>query len=133
MSIFQINNSNIESCYYTLIGEEDFIDEDGYPRISSSESQLIVAKKTNNKKHKNINVTNNYFSFYLLLSPNNIIFNPTKLYSPIKNKTQFHFIDDICKGSWSFKEVSQYTFDKYLTFLRTKNLAWYKDAQRDLK
>ena len=87
-----------------------------------------------NKKTKVISQNSkNKFSYFIRSSPNSDLYNPINLLSPIKNKRQYNFIDNICKNEWSFIEVNKNTFDKYIKFLTTKNISWLKEAIRDLK
>lgn len=135
MSNFIFNPKNQDSTeqLYCLIGKEDFIDEEGYPRLNDSESDNVVAKSIQNKKGKNIVSSQNYCTYFLRISPNLKLYNPINRLSPVKDKRQYNFIDSVCKEKWMFKEVNKQTFDKYLTFLKTKNISWLKDAERELK
>jgi hypothetical protein len=130
--IFTTNKSNNES-FYCLIGKEDFLDDSGYPRVSDGNSADIAAKIIQNKKSKHFNDNSSYNSYYIKCSPNNSLYNPIELYAMKDTKTQYGFIDKTCKNKWSFKEVDHHIFYKYLTFLRTKNISWLKDAERELK
>jgi hypothetical protein len=118
---------------YCLIGQEDFLDEDGCPRLKDPNSDHVVAKSIQNKKSKNIISSQNYCTYFVRISPNLKLYNPINILSPIKDKRQYNFIDSVCKEKWMFKEVNKHTFDKYLTFLKTKNISWLKDAERELK
>jgi hypothetical protein len=42
------------------------------------------------------------------------------------------FLAKIGKNEWSFKSVNKDIFDKYVNFLRTKNIAWLNNAERDM-
>lgn len=131
--IFSINSTESEDMFYCLMGDEDFIDSEGNPRISDKNSKNIVAKCLQNKKSKNVVNSKPGYSFYIKSTPNLDLFNPVSTLSPIKDKRKTNFIDETCKNNWNFIEVSQNTFDKYLKFLVTKNTSWLKEANRDLK
>lgn len=131
--IFNSTSSEHKELFYGLIGQEDFIDENGDPRIEDPSSDKIAAKSVQNKKPKHFGSSENYYSFFIKTTPNVELYNPIQLLSPIENKRQYNFVDGVCKEKWSFKEVSKITFDKYVMFLKTKNISWLKDAQRDLK
>lgn len=126
------NDSNSE-LYYTLKGYEEFLDNEGYPRTTNNQSIDIAAKCIRNKKSKHFQQDIYYYSFYIRSTPNDSLYNPIEKYSSIEDKRQFEFIDKVCKEKWTFKEVSQVTFKKYLEFLKTKQTSWLKDAERDLK
>jgi len=127
------DNNNDNTKFYGLSGYEDYIDEQANPRIKDPASPHIVAKCIENKKSKHFDTNTGGYTFYILSTPNNTLFNPIEKYSTINDKRQFHFIDKICKHEWSFKQVNQLIFDKYITFLKTKNVSWLKEAERDLK
>lgn len=131
--IFNRTSDAPKELFYALVGQEDFMDDNGDPRINDPFSEKIAAKCIQNKKPKNFTNTDNHYSFFIKATPNIELYNPILLLSPIENKRQYNFIDGVCKDKWTFKEVSKITFDKYIMFLKTKNLAWLKDAQRDLK
>ena len=38
----------------------------------------------------------------------------------------------IGKNEYNFSKVNQRVFDMYLNFLRTKNIAWLNNAEREL-
>ncbi len=131
--IFNTTSNESKELLYGLMGQEDFIDDNGDPRIQDPSSDKIAAKCIQNKKPKHFTNSDNHYSFFIKATPNVELYNPVQLLSPIENKRQYNFIDGVCKDKWSFKEVSKITFDKYVMFLKTKNLSWLKDAQRDLK
>lgn len=134
--IFTMNkeqNDPHEELYYTLKGYEEFLDNEGNPRTENSQSPHIAAKCIRNKKSKHFQQDVYYYSFYIRSTPNDTLYNPIETFSDVKNKRQFDFIDKVCKEKWTFKEVTQATFKKYLEFLKTKQTAWLKDAERDLK
>jgi len=131
--IFNPKSQKPTEQFYCLIGQEDFIDEDGHPRVNDSDATHIVAKSIQNKKGKNIVAAQNHCTYFVRISPNLKLYNPITLLSPVKDKRQYNFIDSVCKETWLFREVNQQTFDKYLTFLKTKNVSWLKDAERELK
>lgn len=135
-NIFKMNQEDNDpnaELYYALKGCEDFLDNEGNPRIRDAQSRHIAAKCIRNKKSKHFQRDMYYYSFYIRSTPNNTLYNPIENYSIIQNKRQFDFIDKVCKETWTFKEVTHTTFKKYLEFLKTKQTSWLKDAERDLK
>jgi hypothetical protein len=135
MNIHKIKNDTKESIYYTLIGNEDFLDESGNP-CKKIQDNFVYAKAVKNKLPKAFqsNTFNNEsvgYSFYIKVLPNKTLYNPIQLYSVKSSKPSF--IDSVCKNNDRFIEVNQAIFDKYITFLRTKNIQWLTEAQREIK
>ena len=125
-----LNNSS----YYSLIGEEDFIDAQGNPRINSEDNPRVMAKSIPNKPSRHMtNLNKMELRFYIKTKQNNIIYNPIQLASTVKDREPYGFINNTCKGGIQFKEVPQSVFDKYLAFLKTKNVRWLNAAQREIK
>jgi hypothetical protein len=134
--VFTIKPSKEEnkSALYCLVGNEDFIDDNGNPRINSEDSPKIMAKAIANKPSKHMGTTDQMqLRFYIRTKQNDIIYNPVTIESNVKNKETFDFINNTCKGGLSFREVPQSVFDKYISFLKTKNTRWLNAAQRELK
>lgn len=131
--IFRSKPLDIPEIFYCVKGKEDFIDEEGNPRLSDKDSNHIAAKCIQNKKSKSFQTAVNNYSYYIRTTPNSDLFNPIDKLSPIKDKRQFDFVDNTCKDKWVFVEVGKTTFDKYIKFLVTKNISWLKEANRDLK
>lgn len=134
MAIFNSQTSIIsENKFYCLLGNEDYIDDDGFPR-SKLEDNKVTAKIIFSKKTKHFADSHkSYGRYYIKLDPNSKIFNPKQILSSVKDKDSLNFINNVCKNEWAFKEVTPQIFQKYIMFLKTKNLSWLKDAQRDLK
>lgn len=130
--IFRSPVQNIESKFFCLRGHEDFLDDEGYSRLASSDSHNVCAKIVTNKKSKNIN-DSNHNSYYIKIHSDTKIYNPIEQYSSVKDKNSYNFVNSTCKNQLIFKEVNQQIFEKYLRFLNTKNIAWLKEAERDLK
>lgn len=135
MNIHKIKDDTKESVYYTLIGNEDFLDEKGNPCRNTNDNS-VYAKAIKNKLPKAFqsNTFNNDsvgYSFYIKVLPNKTLYNPIQLYAVKGSKPSF--IDSVCKNTDKFIEVNQTIFDKYITFLRTKNTQWLTEAQREIK
>lgn len=135
MAIFSSKtNNNSEDKFFCLSGDEDYIDEDGMPRLYNDSASSVVAKIVFSKKPKHFTESKQtHPRYYIKLDPNSKIFNPKKILSSIEEKNSLDFLNKVCKNTWEFKEVTPQVFQKYLMFLKTQNLSWLKDAQRDLK
>jgi len=116
---------------YTLIGDESYIDEEGFPR-ANTESSNVYAKAVKNKLGKKFNSDTQY-RFYIKTDPNKNIINPIKIHSSITEKNNRSFLNKICKSETIFTEVSQHIFDQYINFLKSQNIQWLDNAQRELK
>lgn len=128
-AVHKISNIDGISEYYTLLGNHDFIDEDGFPRITDPTSKNIFAKCLRNKMTKSFG-SYNQFRFYIILSPDNKPFNPLPK-ETISDGNKF--INKVCKDPVTFKEVNQTVFQKYLEFLKSKNTRWITDIERELR
>ena len=119
--------------YYSLIDEHDFLDDQGNPRTTEENNDKIMAKAMPNKPSKHMTNTQMQYRFYIRTEQNNTFYNPVPIASSVKDKKTFQFINSVCKNNTTFKEVSQSIFDKYLTFLKTKNIRWLNAAEREIK
>jgi len=120
---FQINKNKTDldktTSYYTLIGDHDTLDKNDQP-IANSESKKVLAKKVEYE---------NRTKYYIKVGTYGKIYNPIGLYSEgHANK----FLSKIGKKAFEFQEVNPKAFDFYLSFLRTKNLAWLNNAEREM-
>lgn len=109
-------NKKSSVAFYTIYGEHDFIDEQGNPRIKSDSNPGLLARKIGNQ-------------FYIRVGLYGKIFNPIGMYS---EGQQNKFLTKVGKEAYSFSKVNQKVFDMYLNFLRTKNLAWLHNAEREM-
>lgn len=120
-NIFHISKSNEPSptyTYYTLIGKHNNIDNEGYPLTTKKDSALAFCKEINNEKQ-----------FFIKVGLYGKVYNPIGLYSEGKaNK----FMAKIGKNEYNFTRVNQKVFDMYLNFLKSKNIAWLNNAEREM-
>jgi hypothetical protein len=129
---FLMEQTNYLSEYYTLLGLEDHLDDDGYPKIDQDNNKGY-AKKVKNKKSKSVSDRNVSFRFYIKMDPNNNIINPVLLHSEKNHNLRTNSrLNQTCKETEQYKEVSESIFNKYLEFLKTKNSKWLNAAQREL-
>ncbi len=127
-----MEQTNYLSEYYTLLGLEDHLDDDGYPKIDQDNNKGY-AKKVKNKKSKSVSDRNVSFRFYIKMDPNNNIINPVLLHSEKNHNLRTNSrLNQTCKETEQYKEVSESIFNKYLEFLKTKNSKWLNAAQREL-
>lgn len=132
-NIHHNKTNSFEEHYFCMSGDEDFLDEQNNPRIIDKNSSKIAAKIVFNKKPRQVIANDIYKSYFIKVNPSLQIFNPVPNLSTVKEKTRDHFIHKTCKNEWSFKEVDSIVFDKYINFLKAKNVKLLKDIERDLK
>ena len=111
------DESNIEVKHYTILGDHDYIDNDDHPR--SEESKAMAKSIT----------ANNNTRYFVKIGTYGKIFNPIGLHSEGR---QDKFLSKIGRKEWEFKEVNLKVFDLYINFLKSRNIAWLNNAQREL-
>lgn len=119
-SVDKNQKPDIVEQYYTLSGMEDFIDDQQMPRVTK------INEKTFAKK---IIRDDGTIRYSVKLNPNGKLYNPVSMYGQDKGNT---FLDRVCRSNDRFKNVSLKTFDLYINFLKTKNLAWLNNAEREV-
>lgn len=122
-SIFHINKqtsepSEISYKYYTIFGSHTSQDENNQPLCESKEKALAYVKTNNDTDH-----------YYIKVGLHGKIFNPIGLFSEGK---QHKFLSKVGKSEYNFTKVNSRVFNLYLNFLRTKNIAWLNNAEREL-
>lgn len=116
----KLNTQNIENNqYYTIFGQHDYLDNNQNPRTSESGNVLAKSVKYEHRtKH------------FLKVGDHGKLYNPIGLYS---EGTSDKFMSKIGRKAWEFKEVSPMVFDLYVKFLKTKNTAWLRNAEREME
>jgi hypothetical protein len=117
-----ISNKKEESSifmYYTVFGDHDFIDEDNNPRVKNKKDALAYVKTDEYDRDY----------FYIKVGTYGKIFNPIGMYSEGKSNK---FLAKIGKSEYTFNKVNTKVFDMYMNFLKTKNLAWLNNAEREM-
>lgn len=105
--------------YYTMIGLQDYIDQNNRPVVTQDMSKVFAKTVT----------VNNSTKFYIKTGTYGKIFNPIGMFSEGKNNK---FVARTGRNEYEFKNVNQNIFDMYINFLSTKNLAWLNNAERGL-
>jgi hypothetical protein len=107
--------------YFTLSGNEDFKDSDLNPCLKKDGPSVCAKKITIN--------SNKVIRYFIRLDQRGKIYNPLSVY---EDNQQNKFVNKICKEGNKFKDVNGKIFGLYLTYLRTKNLAWLNNAEREM-
>lgn len=105
--------------FYTLIGKHKFLDKDKNPRLENDCDSVFAKKIINESSYK----------YYIKVGTYGKIYNPIGLFS---EGTANKFLARAGKKAWEFKEVNSKIFDMYIKFLRTKNMAWLNNAEREM-
>jgi hypothetical protein len=120
---FTIQNTNHietrEFTYYTIFGDHDRLDKDNNP-ILVMDSDKALAKRA---------IINDKTKFYIKIGAHGKIYNPMGMFSEGQAN---RFMSQSGKRAWEFREVNNKVFDMYLSFLKTKNIAWLNNAQREI-
>jgi hypothetical protein len=129
MSIFSKNNvfgkkQILETTeLYTIIGEEDLINDNGLP-TKNIEDDKVYAKK--------IVRTDASTKYLIRLDYSAKLFNPLSIYDKTEKRPFVEFLDSVCRSNKKFKEVNVKVFDLYMKFLSTKNISWLYNAEREI-
>ena len=120
---FVVNNSTIANKFYTIVGNEDFLDETGF----------VLAKAIQNKKPRQLTNKNFQYRYYVKTNPLKILYNPIETHSvQDNNKHEYSHLHKTYKNEWILTEVTESVFNKYKEFLKTKSLNWLKSAQHEI-
>lgn len=121
--IFTINNNKSEESfsytYYTIFGDHSSLDKDNNPTTDNKKDALAYSRLS----HDNI------YQYFIKIGTYGKVFNPMGMYSEGRHNK---FLSKAGKNEYSFTKVNQKVFDMYLNFLRTKNIAWLNNAEREL-
>lgn len=120
MTIYSIKDkpdNESKVTHYTMLGDTDTFDFEGYP-ITSDETKCYAKK-----------IYNGQFNYQIKIGLNGKIYNPMGMFSEGNHNK---FLAKLGKPEWKFTKVNQKVFDLYLNFLKTKNIAWLNTAQREL-
>ena len=113
------NDSSTE--VFTIYGKQEFQDSEGFPRLEESNEdhadayakKIVVGRRT---------------KYYVKRGRYGRLYNPIGLYSEGTARKQMRHAGH---PEWQFKETTKQVFDKYINFLKTKNVAWLNNAERD--
>jgi hypothetical protein len=105
--------------YYTFIDDSDFIDSNNNPR-SKKDSSKVLAKK--------ILRPDNTYKLMIKITRDNKPYNPMSIYGNRKESTIF----DNANTNNKFIQVNNKAFECYLKFIKSKNLSWLNNAEREI-
>lgn len=114
--------SNYSSEYYTVLGQHDYLDEDKNPRLNEPEDGKLMAEKVVYKDGRS--------TFYVRVGTYGKLYNPIGMFTEGRIKK---YLAKFGKKEWTMKKVNPKVFQFYVSFLRTKNLAWFNNAEREME
>lgn len=122
--LFKINKTKTESeytyKYYTLFGKHTDLDSDNNPLTNDFKKSMAYSKHSDQSTED---------QYYLKVGLYGKIFNPIGLFSEGR---QNKFLSKVGKNEYNYTRVNKKVFDMYVNFLRTKNVAWLNNAEREL-
>lgn len=113
-----INSNDQNDKFYTVIGEQEFIDDNKMPRTNSESNALAKAI-----------ITNGELQYFAKINAYGKLFNPMGMFSEGKSNK---FLSRIGRNEYNFKRVTLRTFELYTSFLKSRNVAWINQAEREL-
>jgi hypothetical protein len=125
--IYKPNNGSVETVgssagedeFYTVLGQQEFTDSNGYSRVTEK-SDHIYAKAINAEGETKYFVKCNRYGK---------LFNPSGMFTEGNHK---RFNKMIGSNEFNFKRVNLRIFELYTSFLKTRNVAWLNNAEREM-
>lgn len=108
------------SKYYTIKGNEDFLDYENNPR--QREENVKTQAKAISRSDGSIH-------YYIKITGDGKPYNPVDEYLNVKTSI---LLKTIGKSSAQFHEVNHKIFNMYISFLRTKNTSWLHNTEREM-
>lgn len=116
---------------YTIMGKQDGADENGIPVLYDgiherpNHPDVIIYAESSDDAYAKKTFNGNRSRFYIKANHQGEFYSPLGIYEE-KGATQLRHGEPM----WKFREVNQRIFDMYASFLKTKNIAWLKNAER---
>ena len=114
------DTTNHNTVLYTIRGRHDFVDQDGRFQVNFEP----VEKAKNNPYVHAIRHNSRYL---VKLGENGRLFNP---YGPFSEGMETKL--RVGRPTWKFINTTKANFDQYVTFLKTKNEVFLKNAEREI-
>ncbi len=113
---------NYSSQYFTVIGNHDYLDDDKNPRLNEDNEDSVMAEKVIYKDGRE--------AYYARVGAYGKLYNPIGMFTEGRMKK---YLAKFGKREWTLKKVNPKVFEFYVSFLRTKNLAWFNNAEREME
>jgi len=105
---------------YTVRGQEDFVDDDGFFQINFEPVDTA-------KRNPYVHAIKHQKRFLVKLGENGKLFNP---YGPFSEGMETK--QRVGRPTWKFINTTENNFNQYITFLKTKNEVFLKNAEREI-
>lgn len=105
---------------YTVRGREDFVDDDGFFQINFQPVDVA-------KRNPYVHAIKHQKRFLVKLGENGKLFNP---YGPFSEGMETK--QRVGRPTWKFVNTTESNFKQYITFLKTKNEVFLKNAEREI-
>lgn len=95
--------------------------------------ESISCKDINDNEYiyaKKIRRQDSSIKYVIKTDKNFKLYNPFSIYDESERYT--NFVDNVCRQSDKFREVSKKVFDFYVEFLKTKNISYLNNAEREM-
>tara|TARA_Y100000004_G_scaffold158555_1_gene184911 strand:+ start:83 stop:475 length:393 start_codon:yes stop_codon:yes gene_type:complete len=113
-----LNEDLLQQEFFTLSGDEEFVLQET-PRRHKADDQ-VYAKRIQRK--------DGTYKLSIRTASDGKLYNPMSIYGEEKKST---LLDNVCKSNEKFRTVNPKTFDLYVQFLSSKNLAYLYNAERE--
>ena len=125
---------------FTLAGEHDELtdeygepvaDDKGFPLlydIQNNQTGKITPAEELKNAYAKVTYTGTKARYYVKRSGSGKFYNPIGTYEEGRHTKQLKHAG---KAEWEYKEVNNRVFINYLNFLRSRNLAWLLNAERE--
>jgi hypothetical protein len=113
------NEANPLDEFYSFIDNSSFIDEKNNPRVEEN-SEHVLAKK--------IYRSDSSYRLMIKVNTDHKPYNPISTYGKEKSSS---FLDAIARSD-KFIQVNQKAFDYYIKFLKSKNVSWLNNTEREI-
>jgi hypothetical protein len=111
------NEESVE--YFTILDKHDYLNKEANPCLKNDGAEACAKIVTN--------YLNNTKKYFIKIDYNGKLINPMSIYSSDKDQ----FVRELGKKI-KYKNVSPKVFETYMYFLRTKNMAWLNNAEREM-
>ncbi len=115
-----------EVTVYTVFGKHDYLDGHDFP-ILGDESDNVLAEDRDLAFAKEVSVDGRNSHYYIRRASNGRLFNPNGMDEGRHNK----FLHHSGKREFEYHQVNQRVFNFYKDFLKSKNPAHLRNAERE--
>ncbi len=110
-------------CVFTLFGKHDYLDADNRPRLINT---TVVAEERLEAYAKSVVIDGGNPRYLVKTDSTGHAYNPIGMYADVSSER-------FGNPQWTFREVNKNAFNQYLSFLRTRNNARLKNAEREMQ